>query len=77
MRDSASPSVWELRMRGALIRLVTEPKQRRAGVCVNGKAGVQAAHQDHFGVQYIAQGCFDMQLGEPQIQTSNLPNTEL
>ena len=33
---------------------------------------VPTAHQEQFGVQYLAQGFFDMQLGEAGIQTSNL-----
>ena len=33
------------------------------------------AHQEQFGVQYLAQGHFSMQLGEAKIQTSNLPIT--
>ena len=36
---------------------------------------VPAAHQELFGVQYLAQGCFNMQLGGAGIQTSNLPIT--
>lgn len=33
------------------------------------------AHQKQFEVQYVAQGHFDMQPGEPGIQTSDLPVT--
>ena len=36
---------------------------------------VPAAHQEQFGVQYLAQGHFNMQLGGAGIQTSDLPIT--
>lgn len=40
-----------------------------------GYARCQFAHQKQFGVQYVAQGRFKMQLGEPGIRTSDFPIT--
>ena len=39
------------------------------------EAAMPAAHQEQFGVQYLAPGHFHMQLGGAGIQASNLPIT--
>ena len=39
------------------------------------QAAMQGAHQEQFGVQYFAQGHFDIQLGGTGIRTSDLPIT--